>query len=177
MSDKKIQYPIGEYTDPKTISDQDVDVFINTLKEFPGKLKNLVENLNDHQLDTPYRESGWTIRQLVNHLADSHLNSYIRFKLALTEDNPTIKPYNEKKWAELQDSFTIEIKPALTILKGLHKRWVYELRALTNRELESTFFHPEENRKISLRQSLAYYAWHCEHHLAHIKALKADIKW
>lgn len=171
------KYPIGKFSPPEKISDQDLDRHIKIIKDFPTNLKNLVEDWNDDQLDTQYREGGWKVRQLINHISDSHMNSFIRFKLALTEDNPTIKPYDEAKWAELQDSFSMEIKPALQILKGLHKRWVFELKCLTNREFESTFFHPEENRKITLKESVAFYSWHCEHHLAHIKNLKKEKGW
>lgn len=171
------KYPIGKFKKPENISDQDLDLYIKTIKDFPGKLKNLIENWTDEQLDTQYREGGWKVRQLINHLSDSHMNSFIRFKLALTEDNPTIKPYDEAKWAELQDSFSMEIKPALQILKGLHKRWVYELKSLTNREFESTFFHPENNETITLKENVAFYSWHCEHHLAHIKNLKTEKGW
>ncbi len=176
-ADYNKRYPIGEYTTPKEISDIQVDEHLRTLKSFYGNLKNLVEDWGDQQLDTPYREGGWSPRQLINHLADSHMHSYLRFKLALTEDNPTIKPYNESAWAELQDSFAIDIKPSMQILKGLHKRWVYEIKALTNKELSRTFFHPELELSISLRESLAYYAWHCEHHLAQLKQLKKEQGW
>ena len=117
------KFPIGPFEAPENICDIKLDEYIKVIKDFPGKLKNLIENFTDEQLDTQYREGGWTVRQLVNHIADSHMNSYIRFKLALTEDNPTVKLYNEAAWAELQDSFTIEIKPALQILKGLHKKF------------------------------------------------------
>ena len=172
-----LKYPIGEFQDIPEITDQDIDNYIQTLKEFPRQLKSLVGNWTDEQLDTQYRAGGWTVRQLVNHLSDSHMNSFIRFKLALTEDNPTVKIYDQAKWAELQDSFNMDIKPALQILKGLHKRWVFELRSLTNREFESTFFHPEQNRAITLRESLDFYAWHCEHHLAHIESLKMENNW
>ncbi len=175
LEEKK--YPIGKFDQPEKVSDIEIDQHIKTLKDFPARLRNLVENWTDDQLDTQYREGGWTVRQLVNHIADSHMNSYIRFKLALTEDNPTVKPYDEAAWAELQDSFTIEIKPALQILKGLHKRWVYELKSLTNKEFESTFQHPEQNRKITLLESLSFYAWHCDHHYAHIENLKKEKGW
>ena len=171
------KYPIGEFLKPEIISDQEIDIHIKTLKDFPSKLKNLVGEWTDEQLDTQYREAGWTVRQLVNHLSDSHMNSFIRFKLALTENNPTIKAYDEAQWAELQDSFNMDIKPALQILKGLHKRWVFELKSLTNREFESTFHHPEQNRNITLRESLAFYAWHCDHHFAHIENLKKENNW
>ena len=172
-----LKYPIGEFQDIPEITDQDIDNYIQTLKEFPRQLKSLVGNWTDEQLDTQYRAGGWTVRQLVNHLSDSHMNSFIRFKLALTEDNPTVKIYDQAKWAELQDSFNMDIKPALQILKGLHKRWVFELRSLTNREFESTFYHPEQHRTITLRESLDFYAWHCEHHLAHIESLKMENNW
>ena len=171
------KYPIGQFQCPEKISDPELDQFIRTIKEFPSKLKHLVENWTDEQLDTQYREGGWKVRQLINHLADSHMNSFIRFKLALTEENPTIKPYDEAKWAELQDSFNIEIKPALQILKGLHKRWVYEMKCLTNKELRSTFHHPEQNRNITLRESIGFYSWHCDHHFAHIINLKIEKGW
>jgi hypothetical protein len=171
------KFPIGRFAEPAEISDQQVDDYIKTLKEFPGKLKNEVESWTDDQLDTQYREGGWKVRQLINHMADSSMNSYIRFKLALTEENPTIKPYDEQQWAELQDSFSIEIKPAIQTLKGVHKRWVYELKSLTNKELESTFFHPGQNKSISLRENLAFCAWHCDHHLAHIQHLKKEKNW
>lgn len=171
------KYPLGEFQNLVAISDLDIDRCIKTLQNFPGKLKNLVGSWSDEQLDTQYRKGGWKVRQLVNHLSDSHMMSYLRFKLALTEDNPTIIPYNEAKWAELQDSFSISIKPALQLLKGLHERWVFELKALTNREFESTFYHPEQNRKIALKESLMFYAWHCDHHYAHIENLKKEKGW
>ena len=168
------KYPIGRFPEPSEISDQQIDGYIKTLKDFPNKLKNVVESWTDEQLDTQYREGGWKVRQLINHLADSSMNSYMRFKLALTEENPTIKPYDEQQWAELQDSFSIEIKPAIQTLKGVHKRWVYELKSLTNKEFESTFFHPGQNKSISLRENLAFCAWHCDHHFAHIDQLKKE---
>jgi len=171
------KYPIGHFQEPEKISDQQLDRYIRTIKDFPAKLKNLVEHWSDEQLDTQYRPNGWKVRQLVNHMADSSMNSYIRFKLALTEDNPTVKPYDEQQWAELQDSFSIEIKPALQTLKGVHKRWVYELKCLTNKEFESTYFHPDQNKTITLRNCLAFCAWHCDHHLAHIENLKLEKNW
>ena len=171
------KYPIGQFQQPESISDQDLDRYIKTIKDFPGKIKNLIENWNDEQLDTQYRADGWKVRQLINHLADSSMNSYIRFKLALTENNPTIKTYDEQQWAELQDSFSIDIKPAIQTLKGVHKRWVYELKALTNKEFESTYHHPEQNKNITLRESLSFCAWHCDHHFAHIDLLKKENNW
>lgn len=174
---ENLKYPIGQYVQPQTISDVDVDRSIKTLQTFPLKLKNLVAAWNDDQLDTQYREGGWKVRQLINHIADSHMMSYLRFKLALTEQNPTIKTYDQERFAELQDSFSIRVQPALTILRGLHERWVFELNSLTNRELEMAFFHPELKRNITLRESLLFYAWHCDHHSAQIQNLKKERGW
>ena len=136
-----------------------------------------MENGNDDKLDTQYREGGWTVRQLINHLSDSHMVSFTRFKMALTEDNPTIKPYDEAKWAELQDSRSEPVKYAFLILEGLHARWIHLLKTMTNREFEKTYFHPEHNALVTLRENLAFYAWHCDHHSAHIQNLKKEKGW
>jgi hypothetical protein len=174
--DKK-RFPIGDFEAPANICDTKLDENMKILKDFPGKLKNLIENFTYYQLDTPYREGGWTVRQLVNHLADSHINSFIRFKLALTEENPTIKPYDEAKWAELQDSINMPIKPAMRMLKGTHQRWTALLKSLTNKQFERTFKHPEKEKDYDLRYYLAVYAWHCNHHFAHIDNLKTEKGW
>ncbi len=174
---EQLKYPIGPYSEPAEISDEDVDNYIRTIKNFYARLKNLVGEWSDEQLDTQYRPDGWTVRQLVNHLADVSMINYIRFKLALTEDNPTVNSFNQQKWAELQDSFTIEIKPALQTIKGVHKRWTYELKSLTNKELEFCFSHPERKGLMSLRRGLAYCCWHCDHHLAHLQKLKEQEGW
>ncbi|MDR4892056.1 MULTISPECIES: YfiT family bacillithiol transferase [unclassified Chryseobacterium] len=178
MSDlEKKKFPIGPFEAPESICDTTLDTYIKVIKDFPGRLKNLIEHFTDDELDTPYREGGWTVRQLVNHLSDSHMNSFIRFKLALTEDNPTIKPYDEAKWAELQDSFHMPVKPAMRMLKGTHQRWVVLLKSLTNKQFERTFHHPEHNKNYDLRESLALYTWHCNHHFAHIENLKKEKGW
>jgi uncharacterized damage-inducible protein DinB len=171
------RFPIGKFEAPENICDIKLDEYIKVIKDFPGKLKNLIENFTDEQFDTPYREGGWTVRQVVNHLADSHINSFMRFKLALTEDNPTIKPYDEAKWAELQDSFSMPIKPAMRMLKGTHQRWTVLLKTMTNKQFERTFHHPEQNKDINLRVCLAHYVWHCNHHFAHIENLKIEKGW
>ncbi|WP_419870873.1 YfiT family bacillithiol transferase [Chryseobacterium sp. CT-SW4] len=175
LEEKK--FPIGPFIAPQNICDIELDGYIKVIKNFPGKLKNLVENWSDDELDTPYREEGWTVRQLINHIADSHINSFIRFKLALTEDNPIIKPYDEAKWAELQDSISISIKPALRIIKGTHQRWYVLLKSLTNKQFERTFRHPEHQEDHDLRYYLAMYVWHCNHHFAHIDNLKKEKGW
>lgn len=176
-SHKHLRFPVGEYTAPETFTDLDVDKNIQILKDFPGKLRNLVGSWSDKQLDCQYRTGGWTVRQLVNHLADSHMMAFIRFKLALTDETPTVTPYNEARWAELQDSINMAIEPALSILQGLHLRWVHEIRSLTNREIESKFYHPGQNREISLREQISFYAWHCEHHFAHLRNLQTRKNW
>ncbi|KQT23275.1 hydrolase [Chryseobacterium sp. Leaf405] len=171
------RFPIGKFEYPENICDIKLDEYIKVIKDFPGKLRNLIENFTDEQLDTQYREGGWTVRQVVNHLADSHINSFIRFKLALTEDNPTIKPYDEAKWGELQDSFNMPVKPAMRMLKGTHQRWTTLLKAMTNKQFERTFHHPEHNKNYDLRTCLALYVWHCNHHFAHIDNLKKEKGW
>ncbi len=175
MNNKK--YPIGEYVPTKNITDIELDRHIQTIKYFPQRLKSLVENWSDEQLDTQYREGGWTARQLISHLADSHMQSFMRFKHALTEDNPTIKPYNEAKWAELQDSVNEPVKAPLLILEGLHCRWVHLLKTMTNLDFERTYFHPEHNNNLTLRDNTVFYAWHCNHHFAHLENLKKEKNW
>lgn len=175
LQDKK--FPIGEFQEPKTNCDIELDSHIQVIKNFPGKLKNLIENFSEEQLDTRYREGGWTVKQLINHLADSHGNSFFRFKLALTEDNPTIKPYDEAKWAELQDSRNTSEKSAMRMIKGIHQRWAVLLKSLTNKQFERTFHHPEKEKDYNLRYYLALYAWHCNHHFAHIENLKKEKGW
>lgn len=171
------RFPIGRFEEPEKICDITLDKHIKVIKNFPGKLRDLIESFTDDQLDTPYREGGWTVRQLVNHIADSHINSFIRFKLALTEDNPVIKPYDEAKWAELQDSLNMPVKPAMRMIRGTHQRWTVLLNTLTNKQFERTFRHPEQNKDYNLRHYLAFYVWHCDHHYAHIENLKKEKGW
>ncbi|ASW73658.1 hydrolase [Chryseobacterium piperi] len=171
------KFPIGQFEKPNYICDIELDKYMKVIKIFPERLKDLIEDFTDDQLDTPYREGGWTVRQLINHIADSHINSFIRFKLALTEDNPTIKPYDEAKWAELQDSISMPVKPAMRMIKGTHQRWHVLLKTLTNKQFERTFHHPENNQDYDLRYYLAFYAWHCHHHFAHIENLKKEKGW
>lgn len=133
--------------------------------------------LSDAQLDTPYRPEGWTIRQVVHHCADSHMNAIIRLKLALTEEKPVIKPYFEDRWAELVDGKSLPIEPSLKILEGVHKRWVLLLENLTASQFQRTFVHPELGTEFSLAVATANYAWHCEHHLAHITNVQTRNGW
>lgn len=169
---EKLKYPIGKFLCPTEIKTTDINNWIDVINEFPSKLKNQVDELSDADLQNTYRPNGWTIAQLVNHCADSHMNSFIRFKLALTEDTPTIKPYFEDRWAELTDSNAYPIPDALKILEGLHAKWVFLLRSLSDEDFNKEFIHPESGNRISLKANLGVYAWHCQHHLAHIMNAK-----
>jgi len=140
-------------------------------------LRAAVTELTPAQLDTPYRDGGWTVRQVVHHVPDSHLNAYTRMKLALTEDEPVIKPYDEARWAELADVPATPIETSLTLLECLHRRWVLLLRSLGPKELSRRFRHPEHNRSIDLDEMLALYAWHGRHHVAHITSLRSRMGW
>jgi uncharacterized damage-inducible protein DinB len=164
-----MKYPIGPFSAPSEITTELVQEWIADIESFPKLLRESVQNLNEKQLDTPYREGGWTVRQVVHHCADSHMNSFIRFKLALTEDNPTIKGYMEEKWAEMPDYLQLPIEPSMKLLEGLHERWTVLLRSLSLDDLKKTFFHPERQRSIPLDQTIALYAWHGKHHLGHVR--------
>lgn len=168
---EQLKYPIGLFEKPDVITPEHVREWTKTLERFPYKLKNLVGPLTDMQLDISYRSGGWTIRQVVHHLSDSHHNSYIRFKWALTEDNPLIKAYYEDRWAELHDSRSAPISFSLMHLKAIHSKLVYLIRGVTFTELGRTFRHPEKNEIVSLKENIGVYAWHSEHHLAHIKSV------
>jgi uncharacterized damage-inducible protein DinB len=149
---------------------------LSTLAELPEAMRAAVAGLNDPQLDTPYREGGWTVRQLVHHVADSHGQMAGRVKLALTEDNPTIKPYDEKGWAELPDARTLPVEPSLAILDGLHLRLLVILRSLSEEQWARTYVHPERG-PMTLAQTLALYDWHSRHHVAHVTQLRKRMGW
>ena len=170
------RYPIGKFEKNISVTNEMRNEFINTIETLPSQLRKEVENLSQQQLDTPYRDGGWTVRQVIHHLPDSHLNSYVRFKLALTEDNPKIKTYEEHLWAELQDSFKTPIEVSLNLLESLHARWAILLNSLTDEQFDKTFQHPEWGN-ITLTKTLALYAWHSKHHLAHITELKKKMGW
>ncbi|MBM3907501.1 MAG: putative metal-dependent hydrolase [Gemmatimonadetes bacterium] len=169
--------PIGKFDSSAPITEQSRANAIWDLAQLPEKLRTAVNGLNDAQLDTPYRPDGWTVRQLVHHLADSHLNAFTRVRLALTEDNPTIKPYLEKRWAELSDSRTLAIEPSLQILDGVHARLVAMLRSLDAAEFARTVVHPEQGRKMSVDLITSLYGWHSRHHVRHITALREREGW
>jgi hypothetical protein len=173
---KDPRYPIGRFDKNINITKEIRKEFINTIEILPLQLRNEVVNLSPQQLDTPYRDGGWTLRQVVHHLPDSHLNAYVRFKLSLTEDNPQIKTYEEHLWAELPDTFKTPIDVSLVLLESLHKRWAVLLKSMTDEQFEKTFQHPEWGN-ITLSKTLALYAWHGKHHLAHITELKKRMGW
>jgi len=168
-------YPIGHFQCDGQITASIIDKWIKDIEELPVLLQNAVKDLNDDQLDTPYRLGGWTVRQVVHHVADSHLNAYGRFKLALTEEKPIIKPYDQERWAELPDS-ALPVTISLSLLDALHKRWVTLLRTLTPSDFEKTFIHPESG-EVSVGKNIGIYAWHGRHHLAHITSLRSRKGW
>lgn len=172
----QLRYPIGKFSAPNEISAEQIKAYIKTIEDTPAKYKKAVQDLNEGQLDTPYRPDGWTIRQVVHHVPDSHLNSYVRFKLGLTENKPTIKPYDEAKWAELDDSKDTPVEVSLTLLESLHKRWAALLRSMTEKDFQKTIIHPERG-EMRLDKLLALYDWHCKHHLAHIINLRKRMGW
>jgi len=174
MSDPR--YPIGKFQPSEHIDDMMRSECIQRIADTPAEAKKAVQGLSDKQLDTPYREGGWTVRQVVHHLPDSHINSYVRFRLALTENEPTIKPYEERKWAELFDARTAPVALSLHLLESLHERWVMLLRSLKPADFSRTFRHPE-NGVRNLDWLLQLYAWHGRHHVAHITSLKEKMKW
>ena len=169
------RYPVGKFAWPETISRDELDAAIAEIAALPAQLRGAVKSLSAEQLDTPYREGGWTVRQVVHHVPDSHLNSYVRFKLALTENEPIIKPYDEAAWARLVDS-KAAIEPSLELLEALHGRWVTLMRGMTDAEWRRRFTHPE---RVLARLDItaALYAWHSRHHLAHVTGLRKRRGW
>jgi uncharacterized damage-inducible protein DinB len=174
MSD--LRYPIGKFEMKAKLTEAERQELIQQIAETPAKLREAVKNLNNQQLDTPYRPGGWTVRQVVHHLPDSHMNSYIRFKLAITEDKPTIKTYDEKSWAELFEARTAPIEVSLALLETLHQRWVLFLRSLRPADFARQFNHPE-NGLMTVDGLLGLYAWHGRHHVAHVTALRERMEW
>ncbi|MEL6718004.1 MAG: YfiT family bacillithiol transferase [Bacteroidota bacterium] len=177
MDLEHLKYPIGKYQVPEQITPSQIENWIDELGNFPAHFRAAVEHLSDQQLDTPYRPKGWTVRQVVHHVPDSHMNAYIRFKLALTEDNPTIRPYFEDRWAEIADSKSEPIQPALILLEGLHQKWAALLQHCTASDFDRTFFHPESQASSSLAFNIGNYVWHGNHHMAQITGLKERMGW
>lgn len=172
-----LKYPIGKFV-PQPFSNEQRKKWINDIRFLPNDIEIAIQTLDEYQLDTPYREGGWTVKQLVHHVADSHMNAYTRFKLALTEVNPTIKPYDEAAWAELQDTFVVPVNVSVTLLHALHRRWTVINENISEFDfLNKTVFHPEHQKQLTLWDLLGMYAWHGQHHLAHIKNLKEQKGW
>ncbi|MCF8238798.1 MAG: putative metal-dependent hydrolase [Saprospiraceae bacterium] len=177
MSQEKLKYPIGRFRQPEPITPEIRSKAITDIATLPGRMRVAVSDLTDKQLDTPYRPDGWTVRQVVHHCADSHMNAMIRIKLALTEDQPTIKPYEEPRWAMLPDTSIMPIEAALTLLDGLHARWAFLLQRLTAEDLARSFIHPDSGRAFSVDEAICQYAWHSDHHLSHITHLRQREGW
>lgn len=180
MTDKaleQLKYPIGQFECPSKITEQHIENWISILDKFPIRFEALVKHLTKAQLNTVYRPGGWTIRQVVHHVSDSHHHSYTRFKWALTEDKPLIKAYNEKLWAELMDSKKAPIQMSLEHLKAVHYKLVYLLNRLTKEELGKSFIHPETNSEVLLSYNIGNYVWHGNHHYAHIENVLKRNNW
>ena len=170
-----MKYPIGTFQFDDAMTSSVISDWIIEIEDLPKLLRDAVKSLDNEQLDTAYRSGGWTVRQVIHHLADSHMNAYVRLKLALTEKNPVIKPYDEAKWAELSD-YNLPIDTSLLLLENLHQRWVNLLRSLTSADMEKTFIHPDTG-EVSIGENIGIYAWHGKHHLAHITSLCNRMGW
>ncbi len=171
-----LSYPIGKFEWTGASSEDDRRKFIAQIEEAPANLCAAVKGLTDAQLDTPYREGGWTVRQVVHHLPDSHMNAYVRFKLAVTEEVPTVKTYEQERWADLVDAKSAPIEPSLALLASLHQRFVMFLKSLTDADYTRKLKHPELG-EVKLERYLAMYAWHGRHHVAHITSLRERMRW
>ena len=170
------RYPIGKFVYDGPPTEQQRSEFIANIEQTPAALRAAVKGLTPQQLDTPYRDGGWTVRQVVHHVPESHMNAYIRFKLALTEDEPTIKPYEEDRWAKLPDAQAVPIEVSLALLDSLHTRFVQVLRGMKNDDWKRTFRHPEQGI-VPLEKNLALYSWHGRHHVAHVTELRKRMSW
>jgi len=169
MDIEQLKFPIGQYIPNKQPDQTQLDQWIATIAAFPAEVEKLVQSCSAEQLNWQYRPEGWTVKQVIHHCADSHLNSIMRFKLTLTEETPTIKPYFEDRWANLSDANTDDVTASLMLLKGLHAKWATLLRSLSSEQLQLEFMHPEHGQTFNLAETIGNYAWHCEHHLAHVK--------
>ena len=172
MKTPNLSYPIGKFEQPSDITAEHLENWIEQIAQFPSHLEQEVVHLDDSQLNQPYRPGGWTIRQVVHHVADSHMNAYIRFKLALTEQEPTIRPYNEKAWALIPEAAHGDIAVSLQLLKALHQRWVATLKEMNTEQFGCPYYHPEDEELVPLNVATGMYAWHGKHHLAHVLQAK-----
>jgi hypothetical protein len=170
------RYPIGKYV-PQDYSEDLKEQWLADIKFLPNAIENAVHNLDEKQLQTPYREQGWTVHQLVHHVADSHINAYLRFKQGYAEEKPTIKTYDEKAWANFADVKNLPINVSITLLYALHQRWYEFLRYFTDKDWQRTLFHPEHQKQLTLWFMLGLYSWHSRHHVAHITSLRERMEW
>lgn len=172
-----LRYPIGHFEAPENITGEAISIWIDILETLPKRLTDLVKDLSEEQLETPYRPDGWTVRQLIHHIADSHHHSYTRFKWALTEEQPLIKAYEEKEWSKLYDATTAPIELSLTYLTALHAKLVYLLKGLSQDDLNTYYLHPDGYIKVTVAENIGKYAWHSNHHFAHIQNLIIRKGW
>jgi len=172
-----LKYPIGKFENPMDISSEDIKKWITDISELPEKLNKTVRPLSKEQLDTPYRPDGWTLKQLVHHIADSHMSALLRFKWALTEDEPTIKAYDEKAFANLYDSKLVPVETSLDFINALHGKWVILMENMSVSDFEKTFVHPQSGSRFKLKEILSHYSWHTRHHFAHVDNLKKRKGW
>jgi len=177
MTEDELRFPIGKFTPKENYTTEDLQQYIRRIEALPAKVEEAAKPLTPAQLNTPYREGGWTLRQVLHHIPESHMNAYIRFKWALTEDTPTIKAYNEKAWAETPEIVLLDPRISIDLLKALHVKWVALLKSLSPKDLQKQYLHPDTKRYNRLDNMVAMYAWHGEHHLAHITSLKERMRW
>lgn len=177
MEDFKLRYPLGQFVCPDDITAAQIQQWIHELETLPHRLVTNVLSFTDDQLDTPYREGGWTVRQVIHHIADSHHHSYTRFKWALTKDTPLIKAYEEKSWSSLFDAKKAPVALSLNYIKVLHAKLVYLLNGLTHEQMQRCYLHPENNTKVRVAENIGKYAWHGNHHLAQIQHLALKKAW
>ena len=170
-----LRYPVGKFVMPEQFTPEQIDHWIADIDHFPMNLKRALEGLSEQHLDVPYRDGGWSIRQIVHHLADSHMNAFLRIRMALTEDNPTVKTYNQDAWGDLVDSRTAPVEWSLLIIEGVHRRWASVLRRVE--DWNAAFFHPDLKRSFRIDQALALYQWHSRHHLAQISEIRQHAGW
>ena len=174
---ESLRYPIGRYARPASFSEDDIPAWISAIEALPLWLDAIIENLDAYQLNTPYRPGGWTMVQTIHHIADSHMNAFVRLKLALTEDVPTIKPYAEARWAETPEIAAVPVNVSITLLHALHRRWVALLQSLSGTDWLRSYYHPEQQREFPIWDMTAMYAWHSRHHMEHLRRLKEREGW
>jgi len=174
---EELAYPIGRFSPPGAYDNTLLAGWTDVIASCPAWYDAIIENLDEAQLKTPYRPGGWNIIQVIHHVADSHMNAYIRLKMMLTEDTPVVKPYNEKLWSELPDIYEVPVNISLTLIHSLHRRWVAVLRNLGAEDWNREYYHPEQEQHIPLWIMTAMYAWHCRHHFEHIRGLRDRMHW